>query len=128
MNKLNYKEVFPNTCGVKNEPPLSPLVPAFRKTRGFQVVTKARMIQIASQGGIKAHQLGKAHQFTTEEARKAGRKGGLKVSQNRKHMSEIGRKGGNTPRKNEKQKTPRNLDLQSSPNNGEDGSTNRKST
>lgn len=32
--------------------------------------------EIASQGGKAAHESGKAHEFTTEEAREAGRKGG----------------------------------------------------
>ena len=35
-----------------------------------------------------------AQKRQAEEAREAGRKGGVKVSQNREHMSEIGRKGG----------------------------------
>lgn len=29
-------------------------------------------------GGVRAHELGKAHQFTTEEARAAGKKGGAR--------------------------------------------------
>jgi general stress protein YciG len=49
--------------------------------------------QIARAGGRAAHQRGTAHEFTSEEARIAGRKGGEAVSENRAHMSEIGRKG-----------------------------------
>ncbi len=49
--------------------------------------------QIASQGGKAAHEKGTAHEFTSEEARGSGRKGGEAVSQNREHMAEIGRKG-----------------------------------
>ena len=45
-------------------------------------------------GGQVAHQRGKAHTFSTEEARSAGRKGGMEVSRDRLHMSAIGRKGG----------------------------------
>ena len=45
-------------------------------------------------GGRAAHQKGTAHEFTSEEAREAGRKGGRAVSQNREHMSAIGREGG----------------------------------
>jgi general stress protein YciG len=37
---------------------------------------------------------GNAHEFTPEEAREAGRKGGQSVSRDRKHMAEIGRLGG----------------------------------
>ena len=32
---------------------------------------------VASRGGKKAHQMGLAHEWTAEEAREAGRKGGL---------------------------------------------------
>ncbi len=49
---------------------------------------------IASKGGRVAHQRGHAHEFTPEEAREAGRKGGQSVSRDRKHMAEIGRLGG----------------------------------
>ncbi|MEW6301465.1 MAG: hemerythrin domain-containing protein, partial [Thermodesulfobacteriota bacterium] len=44
-----------------------------------------------------AHQKGTAHEFTPEEARIAGRRGGSIVSRNRAHMAEIGRKGGQSP-------------------------------
>ena len=50
--------------------------------------------EIASKGGQAAHQKGTAHEFNSEEARAAGRKGGEAVSANRAHMSAIGRKGG----------------------------------
>jgi len=50
--------------------------------------------QIASMGGRAAHEKGTAHEFTSEEAREAGRKGGETVSQDREHMAAIGRKGG----------------------------------
>jgi general stress protein YciG len=53
---------------------------------------KQRMI--ASKGGKAAHAKGTAHEFTPEEAREAGRKGGMVVSQNREHMATIGREGG----------------------------------
>ncbi len=50
--------------------------------------------EIARKGGMAAHQKGTAHEFTAEEARDAGRKGGQQVSANRTHMVEIGRLGG----------------------------------
>lgn len=50
--------------------------------------------EIARKGGLAAHRKGTAHEFTTEEARFAGRKGGQQVSANRTHMTEIGRLGG----------------------------------
>jgi uncharacterized protein len=50
--------------------------------------------EIASKGGIAAHEAGAAHEFTPDEARDAGAKGGEKVSRDREHMAAIGRKGG----------------------------------
>lgn len=54
----------------------------------------SRQREIASKGGRAAHAKGTAHQFTSEEAREAGRKGGQAVSRNREHMATIGREGG----------------------------------
>ena len=62
--------------------------------RGFAAMDKTRQKEIASAGGRAAHERGNAHEFTSEEARLAGRKGGQTVSQNRQHMANIGRKGG----------------------------------
>jgi general stress protein YciG len=50
--------------------------------------------EIARKGGMAAHRKGTAHEFTAEEARFAGRKGGQQVATNRGHMIEIGRLGG----------------------------------
>ena len=44
--------------------------------RGFASMDKEERREIARAGGIKAHQLGKAHTFSSAEARIAGRKGG----------------------------------------------------
>ncbi len=44
--------------------------------RGFGSMDPERQRLIASQGGRVAHQLGVAHQWTSEEARNAGKKGG----------------------------------------------------
>lgn len=65
-----------------------------RSNRGFASMDKERQRQIAAQGGRAAHMKGTAHEFTSEEARAAGRKGGEAVSGDRAHMAEIGRKGG----------------------------------
>jgi uncharacterized protein len=54
----------------------------------------ARQRAIASAGGKAAHAAGKAHEFTSDEARQAGREGGRVVAQNREHMAAIGRRGG----------------------------------
>ena len=52
------------------------------KPRGFQTMTAERQREIASAGGQAAHRKGSAHQFTTEEARAAGRKGGAARQRN----------------------------------------------
>lgn len=70
-------------------------MPNERKSRrGFAAMDASKQREIASKGGKAAHERGTAHEFTPEEARAAGRKGGETVSQNREHMAIIGRKGG----------------------------------
>jgi general stress protein YciG len=50
---------------------------ANRKTpRGFAAMDPQAQRAIAAKGGRAAHQKGTAHEFTSEEARIAGRKGG----------------------------------------------------
>lgn len=44
--------------------------------KGFATLSPERRRQIASQGGRAAHRKGTAHEWTVEEARRAGRKGG----------------------------------------------------
>lgn len=62
--------------------------------RGFAAMDEEQQREIASKGGQAAHQKGTAHEFDSEEARRAGQKGGEAVSRDREHMAEIGRKGG----------------------------------
>jgi general stress protein YciG len=64
------------------------------RNRGFASMDRERQREIARKGGRAAHQKGTAHEFTTDEARAAGRKGGERVSADRDHMSRIGRLGG----------------------------------
>jgi uncharacterized protein len=45
--------------------------------RGFASMTKERRKELARMGGEAAHRQGTAHQWTPEEARAAGRKGGM---------------------------------------------------
>jgi general stress protein YciG len=58
------------------EPSAPGKVPA-RKPRGFAAISPERRREISAAGGKAAHAAGAAHQFTTEEAQAAGRKGGL---------------------------------------------------
>lgn len=62
--------------------------------RGFASMDEEKQREIAAKGGRAAHEKGTAHEFTSEEARRAGQKGGEAVSKDREHMSEIGKKGG----------------------------------
>ena len=62
--------------------------------RGFASMDPARQREIASKGGRAAHAKGTAHEWTPDEARQAGRKGGETVSRDRAHMAAIGREGG----------------------------------
>ena len=48
-----------------------------KEDRGFASMERAKQREIASKGGKAAHQKGTAHEWTSEEARDAGRKGGL---------------------------------------------------
>ena len=51
--------------------------------RGFASMDKDKQRAIASKGGQAAHAKGRAHEWTVEEAREAGRKGG---SARKKHV------------------------------------------
>ena len=68
--------------------------------RGFAGMEAEKQREIARKGGRAAHEKGTAHEFDSEEARAAGRKGGEVVSQNREHMAEIGAKGGHASHSN----------------------------
>ena len=65
-----------------------------RSNRGFASMDRGKQKEIASKGGKAAHAKGTAHEFDSDEARNAGRKGGQAVSRNREHMAMIGRRGG----------------------------------
>ena len=64
--------------------------------RGFASMDISKQREIASKGGRAAHAKGTAHEFTSDEARVAGRKGGEAVSRDRAHMAAIGREGGHS--------------------------------
>jgi len=48
-----------------------------RKSRGFAAMDPKLVSELAKRGGRAAHRAGTAHQFTSDEARVAGRKGGM---------------------------------------------------
>lgn len=61
---------------------------AKKARRGFAAMSPERQRQIASQGGKVAHQLGSAHQWNSEEAKEAGRKGGKASVKSRLNRNE----------------------------------------
>jgi len=52
--------------------------------RGFASMDQETRRKIASKGGRAAHERGTAHEFSSEEAKAAGRKGGRARAKNRK--------------------------------------------
>jgi len=54
----------------------------------------AKQREIASKGGKAAHQKGTAHEWTSEEARDAGRKGG--IASHRRRREQLGSNTGET--------------------------------
>jgi general stress protein YciG len=55
-----------------------------KEDRGFASMDRSKQKEIASKGGKAAHQKGTAHEWTSEEAREAGRKGGIASHQRRR--------------------------------------------
>lgn len=57
--------------------------------RGFASMDRTKQREIARKGGRAAHLRGTAHEWSSEEAREAGRKGG--TASRRKHQQEVAR-------------------------------------
>ena len=62
------------TKEIAESPAVEPPAP---RRRGFAAMDRTRVKEIASKGGRAAHAAGTAHQFSADEARNAGRKGGM---------------------------------------------------
>jgi len=60
-----------------------------KEDRGFASMDRSKQREIASKGGKAAHQKGTAHEWTSDEAREAGRKGGM-ASHRRKQEQQGG--------------------------------------
>ena len=58
-----------------------------KEDRGFASMDRAKQREIASKGGKAAHQKGTAHEWTSEEARDAGRKGGIASHRRRRETT-----------------------------------------
>jgi uncharacterized protein len=59
-----------------------------KEDRGFASMDRTKQKEIASKGGKAAHQKGTAHEWTSEEARDAGRKGGLASHRRRREQKD----------------------------------------
>lgn len=72
-------------------------MPTTRSTgRGFAGMDKEKQREIASLGGRAAHASGNAHEWTSAEAREAGRRGGIAAHQQRGTAPTDAQKGGGT--------------------------------
>ena len=81
---------------------------ADKRKRGFATMEPEKRRELQRRGGQTAHRLGKAHQFTPEEAQQAAQKGGYAVSRDRSHMAEIGLRGALSPRRQRAKAKDRN--------------------
>ena len=59
-----------------------------KEDRGFASMDRNKQRDIASKGGKAAHQKGTAHEWTSEEAREAGRKGGMASHRRKQEQSQ----------------------------------------
>jgi general stress protein YciG len=55
-----------------------------RRPRGFAAMTAEQRSEISRRGGQAAHASGKAHEFSTDEAKAAGQKGGRAAHERRR--------------------------------------------
>jgi general stress protein YciG len=60
-----------------------------KEDRGFASMDRSKQREIASKGGKAAHQKGTAHEWTSEEARDAGRKGGIASHRRRREQAGV---------------------------------------
>jgi len=57
------------------------------KGRGFASMTAEKRRKVSSKGGKEAHRRHTAHEFTSKEAREAGKKGGLVSKKGKKRKN-----------------------------------------
>jgi len=68
-----------------------------KERRGFASMSPEKQREIASKGGRAAHQKGTAHEWTSDEARNAGRKGGQISRGGRGRLAEANDNTGEPP-------------------------------
>ena len=75
---------------------------ARKERRGFASMSREKQREIASKGGRAAHEKGTAHEWTPDEARAAGRKGGQSSRGGRGRLVPV---GPNDPQQNQNKTT-----------------------
>jgi uncharacterized protein len=82
----------PNSSELTPDQPPRPVEgaeePKPKRARGFATMDRKLVSEIARKGGKAAHSAGTAHEFTSDEARVAGRKGGRATHAKRRKMTE----------------------------------------
>ncbi len=68
-----------------------------KRPRGFAAMDRKLVSEIARKGGKAAHSAGTAHEFTSEEARVAGQKGGRATHAKRRKSDHPGAPEAETP-------------------------------
>jgi general stress protein YciG len=79
---MNFESNTPKTESQRDseatpKPEATPTKTKTGRPRGFAAMDRKKVSEIASKGGKAAHAAGTAHQFTSDEARVAGKKGGV---------------------------------------------------
>jgi uncharacterized protein len=84
MINENDVQNVPQVTAPTTEPTEKP-----RKPRGFAAMDPKLVSELAKRGGKAAHRAGTAHQFTSDEARIAGRKGGMATHAKRREEIQL---------------------------------------
>lgn len=71
------KTESPRESEATPSPEATPTKTKTGRPRGFAAMDRKKVSEIASKGGKAAHAAGTAHQFSSDEARVAGKKGGV---------------------------------------------------
>ena len=85
ISPANKRAMVAALAGKEEPPP--------RMQRGFARMHPEELRELASKAGKASHESGRGHEFSAEEAREAGRKGGLETAAKR-DMSALARLGG----------------------------------
>jgi general stress protein YciG len=75
---MNDEQMDERTEMKESQPAMTaPAIEKPKRPRGFAAMDPKLVSELATRGGKAAHRAGTAHEFTSEEARIAGRKGAM---------------------------------------------------